>query len=355
MASYTYLVADLRTGVIRDEIPFSGVGYGEVLNAPGSFNATIPSAHPKCTNANLAPGKTALYVLRESGPSVACVWGGIIWTARKAENSASDIQIGAEGFWSYPRRRKIRATQSFTQIDQAVIARALITYMNGVSPTGDIGIVNGAQTTSVLRDRTYNGYERQYVGELIEQLSAVENGFDFSIDVTFDGVSTFTKTFNIWYPNKGTRTGLTWEVGVHCDFNGWSIDATQMANQIDAFGAGDGEAMLIATAVDPGTDYPLLESDVAYKSVSEEATLEAHVKDALSSKRLPSVMPALSLRQTRDTTYGSYQVGDEVRINGNDGFAAIDGPFRIMSREVQVSDEGDESTKVAFQDAQVAY
>lgn len=227
--------------------------------------------------------------------------------------------------------------------------------MNGVSPAGNIGIVNGAQTTGVLRDRTYNGFERQYIGELIEQLSAVENGFDFSIDVTFDGVSTFTKTFNIWYPNKGTRTGLVWEVGVHCDFNGWNIDATQMANSIDALGAGEADDMLIANASDPGTGYPLIETDVSFKSVSELPTLNAHARDALTSLKLPAVMPALSLRPTADTSFGAYQIGDEVRINGNDGFAAIDGPFRIMSRDVQVSDEGDESTKVAFQDAQVAY
>ena len=283
------------------------------------------------------------------------MWGGIIWTARKAADSASNIEVGAEGFWSYARRRKNRVTQMFNQIDQATIAQALITYMNGVAVAGNIGIVNGSQTTGVLRDRTYNGYERQYIGELIEQLAAVESGFDFSIDVTFDGVSTFTKTFNVWYPNKGTRTGLTWEVGVHCDFNGWNMDATQMANQIDGFGAGEGDAMLISTATDPGTNYPLLESDVSYKSVLEQSTLDAHTADALTSKRLPSIMPALTLRPTRDTEYGTFQEGDEVRINGNDGFAAIDGPFRIMSYQVAVSDEGAESTAVTFQDAQIAY
>lgn len=355
MARYVYVVADLLTGTVRDEIPFSGVTYGHVLNAPGGFTGSLPSRHPKCTLDNLAPGKTALYVLREGGNAVNCVWGGIVWTARKAEGFGGDVQFGAEGFWSYARRRKLKVDLSYAATDQATIARALITYMNGVHPSGNIGIVNGAQTTSVLRERNYFGYDRQFIGDLVEALSAVENGFDFSIDVTFDGVSTFTKTFNIYYPYRGRVTGLTWEIGVHCDYNGWGMDATQMANSVDAIGAGEGATMIIANASDPGTGYPLLEMDAAHKTVIEQTTLTSHAQDLLAARRLPSTMPDVNLRPTQDTSFGAFQVGDVVTLRGNDGFAAIDGGYRIMNYEVAVSDEGDESTKCNFQDMQVAY
>lgn len=42
MADYRYLAADLLTGAIREEVPLQGVSYGDVLNAQGACNSTVP-------------------------------------------------------------------------------------------------------------------------------------------------------------------------------------------------------------------------------------------------------------------------------------------------------------------------
>lgn len=360
MAKYTYVTADLLTGTVKEEIPFEGVTYGKILGAPGAFNATLAPQHPKATRANLDPGRTALYVLRDggglaSGQPSTCVWGGIIWTAKKDDGPTAPLQIGAEGFTSYFRRRRVRATLSFAQIDQYDIGRSLINYAQAVT-NGNIGVLapTGSSASGILRDRTYNYYDRQIVGDLLDQLAACDQGFDYSIEVAFDGTN-FTKTFVPYYPSKGTRTGLTWEVGVHCDLNGWAIDATTAANVMDSLGGGQAESMLITTAQDPNTAYPVLEDTRSYSDVSDPVVLSTHAVADLAATRLPSCTPGVTLRPTPDTQIGGFVEGDQISLIGNEGFIALDGLYRLMEYDVTVSEEGDEATKIIFQDAQVAY
>src|SRR5207248_7712340 len=103
MARYRYLVADLRSGTILEEIPFTRAKFTHILNCPGAFTASLGLRHPKATRELLTPGKTAIHVEREG----AIAWSGILWNAR-AKASSSSLELAAEGWWSYFRRRRIR-------------------------------------------------------------------------------------------------------------------------------------------------------------------------------------------------------------------------------------------------------
>jgi hypothetical protein len=109
LARYRYLVGDLLTGILREEMPFTGVKYNQVLNGPGAFAATIGLRHRKATRANLDPGRTTIYVERDG----VLLWGGILWAARPSTDVAK-IDLTGEGFWSYFRRRLIRTKTSST-------------------------------------------------------------------------------------------------------------------------------------------------------------------------------------------------------------------------------------------------
>lgn len=360
MAEYRYIVADLLTDTVKEEIPFRDVSYGEVLNAPGSFSGKVPISvvdsrgYEKITRTNLDPARTALYVERDG----VLVWGGILWTVA-ADPVEGSLVVGAEGFWSYFRRRVVSWWGStFTATDQFTIAQTLISNaLDADNPGagGDIGVDVPATTCGVLRDRTYGFAEMKNVGEAVEQLAAVENGFDFSIDVSYSG-STRTKTLNLHYPRKGTRIAAVLDLGANVDVLSWSIDATRMANDYYVVGAGEGPLSSISrsTAARFGT-YPLLQEVEAAKDVTDIGTLVDKAHAGVAQRQLPDEMfPNLSLRPTLDTAVGTVRTGDEVRIRANTGFLDFDSWYRVTAWTVAISEEGTETFSLAVTPTELA-
>lgn len=366
MATYRYLVGDLVPSSgngIREEMPFSKVKYSHALNAPGGFTASIGHRHPKATRLNLDPGRTAIHLERDG----VIIWSGILWTAR-AGVKAGTLDVGGEGWWSYFRRRRIRTgtggpspstatARIYTAQDQLFIARDLVNYAQGQSG-GNIGVTVGTELTTDnggvqrLRDRTFYAYERKPVGEAVEQLAAVQNGFDFAIDVAYDGTGTIIKTLRFGYPRRGRVTDVVWELGANLEDLTQAVDASRQANLVDALGAGDADAMLIATAADTSQigPYPLLEDTISLKDITVDATLQAHANSELRTRARPiATIPTLLARPTApDTTLGSFITGDSLTVRGADGWISVDERMRIMSWEVSVDENGKETVAVAF-------
>lgn len=366
MPSYRYLVGDLAPNSgngIREEMPFSSVKYSHVLNAPGAFSASIGHRNAKATRTNLDPARTAIHVERDG----VIVWSGILWTAR-AGSQAGKLDLAGEGWWSYFRRRRIRtgtggptpstaSARIYTAQDQLFIARDLISYAQSVGG-GSVGVTVGTELTTdnggvqQLRDRTFYAYERKPIGEAVEQLSAVQGGFDFAIDVAYDGTGTIIKTLRFGYPRRGRITDLVWQLGANLEDLTQAVDGAKQANLVEALGAGDGDAMLITTSVDTSqlAVYPLLEDTISRKDVSMASTLQAHADAELKNRSRPvATLPTLLARPAApDTTLGSFITGDSLTVRGSDGWISVDERMRIMSWEVSVDENGKETVAIAF-------
>lgn len=349
MPEYRYLVGDLNptapSNGLRDEIPFDTVRFSHVLNRPGGFSATLPLRHAKATRTNLDPGKTAVHIERDG----VLVWSGILWTARANVEGAA-LDLGGEGWWSYFRRRLIRTTKTFTAADQFLIARTLINDAQAVGG-GNVGIAVGTETSGVTRDRTYYHYERKNVGEAVEQLAGVDNGFDFAVDVAYvSGV--ITKTFRLHFPRRGRTTAIVLDLGTNIEGISQEVDATRQANQIDALGAGEGDAMLIATAADTSqlANYPLLEDVIALKDVSVVGTLQGHAALETAARVKPVMrMPTLLAHQASpDVGLGSFITGDIVTVRGSDGYLSVDEAMRIMEYSVSIDTDGREAVSLGM-------
>lgn len=365
MAVYTYLTADLLTGVIREEVPLTGVRWSKALNGPGALNANIRYTHPKATRANLDPGKTAIYIRRNG----LIVWGGILWTARKVKGN-DVLQLGCLGFWSYFRRRRLRHSFSFTNQDQLSIFRDLVRYAQGdemtsvvgapktyVQTNGSLGITYGAETSGITRSKTVYSFERYVVGQQCESLAGLRDGFDFAVEVTEPTDGSFVKTLKLDYPSRGRRTKLVFEQGKNVVLLDWQIDADRLENRVDAIGAGEGTSMVIATAQDVNVlaqGYPLLDGVESQKGVSGSSTLAAHAEARLKQLRLPVSIPMLSLRVTEEGEVGSFIEGDECLVRADDGFVQFDGYFRVTDFLVHVSNEGDETIDVTFAESEAS-
>jgi hypothetical protein len=346
MAQYTYLVGNLLTGVLREEMPFGNVVWSPVLDRPGSFSATIPYNHPKATRANIDPGRTVLYVVREG----VIVWSGIIWTARRA-NGASVVTVGAEGFLSYFRQRSIRKTLAYAHTDQLTIGRGIIEALQSPSlyPGGNIGIQVDTVTCGVQRDRTYWWYEYKNAGDALEELSAVQGGFDFEFASAYESGSIVNRLHFFW-PKKGVRSGVVFELGTNVNALGWSIDGKALANHVDAIGSGTGATMLTSPATNTSQlgVYPLLEAQVSAKDVSVPSTLAGMAQAALAAQASADAISSIVVRSTADTQPGAFATGDQVLVRSHDGFVAIDGWYRVMAYAVTISDQGTESIDITL-------
>lgn len=345
MTGYRLLYADLLTNTLHGELPVESISYSDVLNAPGAIRATLPlrphrpDAVATLTEATLAPGRTALYVERDG----VVLWGGILWTL-DLDVDANAAVLAGEGFHSYFRRRYVRATLAFAGTDQAHIAKTLVDYAQAV-PGGNLGIdTSGITAHGVPRDRTYPAYERANVGEALEQLAAVQGGFDFRYpcDWTGGGIS---RRLVLSHPATGRRTEHVFALGANVELLSLAIDATTLAFQVDAIGQGEGDDQLLRTAADPSAlgTYPLLDDVLSHTDVSVEATLDAHAARRLARGRTPLRLPSLRAHSRTVPALGSYVVGDVVHVAGSHGLLTVDGDYRITTVAVDVDDTGAEA------------
>ncbi len=369
-ASWTYLLADLRTNVITAEIPLSGARPSLKLGAASTMSGTWTLS----TRWNggdpyglTRPGRTALYALRDDRP----IYGGILWTSRY-DSTTQKIELGSSDWWSYFDHRKVlpvlpptptvtdvaALSVSYTQVDQNDIARQLV-QLAAAHTGGDIGLTYDTTTSGVLRDRTYFGYELADIGQAIKQLSEVDGGPDiaFGVGANLDTNGRPVRTMRVGNPYIG-QDGADWvfETGANILSYTFPSDATRMANRYYAKGEGSDLGSLIAVAEDTGSlddGWPALELDEAYSNVVEPETLQAHADADQYAARLPVATPTFVVSgDGRDRAgnrvyphIGAYGVGDRARIVLQDIFFAdgIDFPARIIAIDIDPGDDGVET------------
>lgn len=345
MAMYRYLVADLLSPFeLRDEIPFSNCNYNHTLNGAGEFSASVPIGHPKTNRFNLDAGRTAVFIERDN----TLVWGGSLEGVRK---QGSSLQLSGKGFWHrLAQRRRIRTTKTYTGSDQFFIAQDLLNYAQSVAD-GNLGVIVGSNTCGVARDRAYPGYERKPIGEAIEQLAAVSNGFDFAVDVYYAGTPQApTMAFTSSYPQRGRITELVFEQGKNLETFGYTIDATRQARTVDNLGAGDGVTMLIETATDTTMAglYPQADDVISNKDVIVSGTLLAQAEAALAQELTPVFLPTATIQSTLDAPVGSWITGDHVTLRADDDYVAVNDYFRIMAWSANVDQDGTETITLEY-------
>lgn len=333
MAETRLLFGSLKTGELFGELKFDRIVHTDVLNGPGSIEATLPLRQESpgktavVTDENLAEARTALWVDRDRVPR----WGGIFWTPR-AEVASNQLTLIGKGWHSYFRRRRIRETKTWASTDQYAIARGLIDYAQGV-PGGDIGVLTtDTNTSSVSRDRTYPVNERKSVGEALEQLAAVRNGFTFRYDTHLDTNGDHAVALRL-SAGTGRQTAHVFELGKNVELLNLNGNTDQLAFQVDAVGAGEGTGQLIRTAQNPAAlgSYPLLDAVTTHIDVRIASTLDDHAAYRLQRGAEPIRSLTLSVLPDKVPVVGSYIVGDIVKVVGSYGWLDVNGQYRIVS------------------------
>lgn len=197
---YRVLFTDLRSDQVLDAIPLDGLSFDDYIGKSGTLRATIAVTSTAMAQRVrlLVPARTAVWVYR--GGQI--WWGGILWQATPAvdDRGAASCAIQAATWDSYLDRRVLFDTLTATGVDQLDIARQLVAY-TATQPGGDIGIViDYGQTSGVPRDRVYSRYDQPRIRQLLDQLAAVQGGFEWRISSGTNEFGARVKRLQLGYP-----------------------------------------------------------------------------------------------------------------------------------------------------------
>lgn len=369
---YRYILCDIRTNAVLDEVEFRGVTYSNVVSGIGEFSGSL-SVNPETSVTNLrattTPGRATLYVYRDD----VLVWGGIIWK-RNFDSDSRTMQIVAKTFESHFYKRIQGTTKYWASEDQLSIARWLVTSNNSAA---EVGVEVSTAVSTRFRERTMFGYEFKTTGLELEQLAGLIDGFDWNVSVFVDPATLETRRrLDFYYPYRGlTRENSTLQFEYPGAVKNFTLneDAESGGNKIWALGTGEGTEQVVAFSQDSvqiGAGYPLNEETRSYKSVVKPSTLQSHADADLDRLKAPVAVFEVSLRADVEPELGTYSVGDWARFRFNDayfydasslpssdGFIEFigknqEGSYNEMARitqiEVSIDDAGIENVKLTL-------
>jgi len=387
-SEWTYVITKLhQTGSTHNpvlaELPFTNVNFTSTLNSIGSFTGDLLlSGFNSNTNGLnlsqvLAPGYSAIYALFQGQ----AVWGGVIW-AREWNSATQTITITANEMLSYFQHRRIDSSLnsayhtanpnaiSYTNQDALYIVHDLMTYANGCSPNGNIGLVYaGASTSGALVTRTYFNFELKSIYQAWKDLavgatsgsgSPTNSFFDFIIQPSYGGGYVLNQLIT-GAPTIGKTYDATSQFSTNLQFPGnivsykYTENAANVANYLYGLGYGANTSKIISAKYAGNllsggpypADYPLLQDTVNYTDIQDATLLGQITAGKLSAVAVPpttvEVVVPTYVDPNFDPTSGlSYGLGDEVLITiTDDNFPlGLQDIYRIVAINAVPGDNG---------------
>ncbi|MER6364972.1 hypothetical protein [Kitasatospora sp. NPDC001527] len=348
MAQYRVLFVEFATGGVWGELPVSEVRCTSVASGVGA--ATLVTDLVSFPWSVLTPWRTLLYVQR--GQQV--IWGGPL-LGFAVDLESGRVTLSAVGLWEYYRRRQITRTVTFTQLDQGLIARRLVEdYADGTGSipwnTGPAALRwDGSEVTGVPRDRTYYAHERKGVGQAVEALGAVADGFGFRIDYGWLG-GRITNTVHL-YPPGGEPTDVVLEHGATATIPSLTVDGAAMATEAAVTGSGDAETQLVRwwynlpAETDPSRRIPRLSVVESHQDVTVPDTLTGYARRLISAGAAAVTIPAVRLHPDTYPGPGDLRVGHQAQVRAAvAGHVLVDGTYMAAEVEIKADGTGEETT-----------
>jgi len=325
--SYRFLFYDLLANAALTELPMVQVNFSHKLNDVGAFTGSLVLSAATTYLfpwANTPPGRTALYVDR--GGRI--VWAGIVvtrtYTQGAGAGQAQSLTIGAaEMFWYFLRKRVITADAVFTNVDQLTVVESLLNTAQA-APSGNIGVAVPSTTSGILRTQTWHAYERKLVGVAIKDLSVLDQGFDWRLDVDYgvggQAAGIPGKQFVLGYPRIGqpfSSSGWVFEHPGNIEDYTWPEDASAQAVTAYMQGSGSGSSMILSSATNTAllmAGYPQLDEVFVAKDQTDPSVVAARAVAAVKAYSSPVVLPQILVDPDQDPKFGSYALGDDCLV-----------------------------------------
>lgn len=324
MTSVTYTFGDLLTGAVIEEIALQGVsmtkGFGQA-----DFRAAFQLDQTGKDNRDLlaATEEGRCYVVCERNDQP--VWGGIVWT-RTYQSQAKVFQLYCRGFEHYPDRRYVfgDTTPVFQNLDteQRNIFLNLWIHMQATPGTPQVTLPSAFPTVltksaTVLGNYEYTTYRRE-----MDLIADGLDGFDWTIDIARVG-GAYTRTLRIGYPTLGSSVATPLDF----DYPGQILNYWQNGSMAETgthvygLGAGEGSTMLTQEVIHTdllASGFPRYDIDVSLKDVNDAATLTSLTLQAARNVKAGVPVFTVEVKGDQEPEFGSYGLGDAVRLNFRD-------------------------------------
>lgn len=336
-----FLACDIKTGEVLSELPLRPTG--DLVTALGTVSSAefeLAISDPRCPEdwrGLIDPWRVYFICVSEEKSGVTgIVWAGIP-QATVTTATSEIIKISCVSPEAYLSRRYV-SSKTFKQVDQIDIAKWLVSHAT------ENGLDFDFQTSAsgVKRDREYFADDTATVLKRLEELAAVQNGFEWYIKVVFtDAAQTRVRpVFVTGFPRVGVASSRPQAV---FELPGGLLEATvenrwgssDAATLVKAKGSGEGqdtpfsEPMVDVQTEDAGI--PRLEMVKTFSSVSTPAVLDAHAVSLLA--RFSGGTKVLSLKQ-RGGVYPllgvDWNLGDDVKVLVDTDSMRVDGRFRVV-------------------------
>lgn len=293
------------------------------------------------------PGKTLIVAERDGVP----VFAGIPWK-RRYEAATRSFRIAGAGLGSFFDHLKPANDYTPTGVDQLTIFSTL------AARGAEIGIVTHGETSGRTRDRSYLRLANKKPGELMRELAAVIDGFDFDYRVEYVADAP-VRTQRLYYPRRGRSIATSttrFRIPGNASLTAVDEDATRIATEVIGFGAGDGVDLIesVASSTDlTAAGYPAYGATVSYKDVSVQETLDQNTAAELRDRSVvDKEVFALEVDPNdRGQPYGSWELGSDAYViieddprfpAQDDGSPGLVAARRIVSHSWQVTGSGEE-------------
>lgn len=312
MAIARYLFGDLSTGQIIAELPCTSVSMDKTMNAVGNFRATMRFDSSGIDNQDIVdattPGKCFVVCQLEETP----IWDGIIWT-RTYDSLGKDLNLTARTYDAYAEHNLIG---SFVRlgIEQRNIFRDL---WNDLQSSDDRNLsinVPAAFDTVLTRDLTVMSSEYKTYLQVMSSIADGDDGFDWTIDTTLVD-NQYVRNLRIGYPTLGSLdSGLMSFDYPGAITNYWKTDGmSNAATHLFLLGSGEGDAMIIGTAVQGDmivNGFKRYDLTVSRKDLSDQGLANSLANQLGKQRRPPLSTIKVMLKADLEPIFGSYQLGD---------------------------------------------
>lgn len=244
------------------------------------------------------------------------------------------------------RRLFLGDTLTWAATDQAEIAWGLVQQTQG-NTAGNLGINkawSGTTPTGVPRTTTYELGDS--IGERIQELSELNNGFDWDIvPVSASGLQ-----LGIWYPQRGASRGVVLEHGgavanvrreVQPGDYGNALRMSGDDNATPAVTPVEREATNLATLPEGRWDVVIGDT-----GLTTQAMLEARADWQIAQSQVVQPTYTLTLKRGAWRGPGHIWLGDTVRTVVISGRLHVDTDLRVYELGIALGDDGGEDVQV---------
>jgi len=360
VATYKYYFYDLLTHTLLDEfggnmfgVNFSMFLSGKIGSKVGQFTGTFRADSPGWTVSDLlaatTPGKTALWIDRDDVP----VWCGIVWS-RTYQATGRTYELSAQTFESYPHNVYNSADSSATEPCQDFVSIAW-GAIQGASAY-NVGVaVPPLQGTGSTITRSFVGTDYNSWGDFIDSMAA--SGAEFYIKPTKDvnGNRVPQLVVGRWdlvenppttYWRIGVPVAQALQSGVDLQYPTgiseywWPENAVQAANKVLAIGKANGAStphQIYTNTSNLSQGYPGLDNRLTLSDIDNLGALQAVASTQLTNQTPPIITPTIILDGTVEGAFGSWSLGDNVKLVIDDSYRFPNGPVTGVTRIVGYS------------------